>query len=1364
MVEFVDTLASYIPKLVVHHLAGETRPLRPLRADQYSGALLFADISGFTSLTETLANSGPSGLENLTQVLNTYFGHITDLILAHGGDVLKFAGDSLLAVWTAEQRGAPLTTVTHQAAACSLIIQDYTRTYIPPENIDLSLRICVEVGDISIAHVGGVLNRWDSIVTGSSLSHIAPLFKQVPRGGVALSAAAWRWVQTESPGEALPQGDLLLQQISAAPPVPVQPEPVPETLAESLRSYVPGAILERLSAGQRAWLAEYRQITLLFIHLPPLNEAASLEQLQAMLVSLQCIVYQLEGSINKISVDEKGSTLIAAFGLPPFAHEDDPERGVRAALTIQEQLQEHRWHCQIGMSTGSVFCGTIGSPQRREYTVIGEVVNLAARLMQAANQQVLCDPKTYRASQNKLTFKALPPQVLKGFDDPVVVYQPLGLTPSLRPAKPNLVGCQRERHHLIKMAKRLCSNGQPGLVILEGEAGIGKSQVLVNFLHWAQTHDLPFAVGAGNAIEKYTPYYAWRPIFNHILDLETETEQRQQKLLTLLEAEVDITAQGMDRPQRLAALLNVVFDVDFPESELTQQMQGNVRAENIRALLLKFLSRVSTPILLAFEDAHWLDSASWALLHILSQKTDWPLLMVIATRPQTDQASDDYQQLLTVDETKYLRLTGLSLTETQQFVSQQLGVETVSESVTHFIYQKTEGYPLLCEELAYALRDAGKVEIANQHCDWTEDGIHTQELNLPTTLQGLMTSRIDRLTPPQQLLLKSASVIGRSFLYPLLYTIYPLATDKDQLPEHLQGLSRQNLLMLESQQPLAYMFRHILMQEVVYQLMLFSQRRELHRAIATWYESSERHDSYELLAFHWSRAEDHLKALEYLDKAGEQALTSGAYQEAVAFLTQALEQPQTEQPRQARWHRQLGEAYLSLGQLQQSEHHFQVAIAHLGRPLQQKNLWFQLLQQIGQQLWHRFRPAAPAAPPAALQLKRLELTRAFINLGEVYYYTHRRSLATYASITGLNIAETAAPSPELARIYANMCFACGLNQLHGPARHYSTLGEQMLQQLDASLPCIGWVALVVGAYHSGGGRWVLAQERLQLAIDTYETLSDRHHHAESIAGLALVKHCQGHFKAALPLWQQTYQLGKQCGDIQAQAWGLLGQVEESLAMASMGRPQRIPSPSQPNAPSRLTESLSTVVSQAQDLIQVAHKLLKRRPDLVSEHIRLQGLSALVFYYQGDLALSQQAASQALESIQQSPPIALYILEGYGSVLDVACLLGHPHLCHQAHSALKQYAQAFYIGKPRLLYWLGYTTWRQGKVQRAKKLWKQGLKLAQQLKMPYEQAQIHRLWANCLVTDLAQQWHQTQADQLLHRLGLEFKGQSQGGSA
>lgn len=162
------------------------------------------------------------------------------------------------------------------------------------------------------------------------------------------------------------------------------PYPAVPGLDLVLRSYIPGAVLSRLVAEQATWLAELRRVTVIFVNLPVGDLTTRFEQAQAAMHALQTALYRYEGSVNKISLDDKGITLVAALGLPPLAHEDDAARGVQAALAMRQALADLGVHCAIGVASGRAFCGEIGSLQRREYTMIGDVVNLAARLMQAA--------------------------------------------------------------------------------------------------------------------------------------------------------------------------------------------------------------------------------------------------------------------------------------------------------------------------------------------------------------------------------------------------------------------------------------------------------------------------------------------------------------------------------------------------------------------------------------------------------------------------------------------------------------------------------------------------------------------------------------------------------------------------------------------------------------------------------------------------------------------------------------------------------------------------------------------------------------------------------------------------------------------
>jgi len=224
-------------------------------------------------------------------------------------------------------------------------------------------------------------------------------------------------------------------------------------------------------------------------------------------------------------------------------------------------------------------------------------------------------------------------------------------------------------------------------------------------------------------------------------------------------------------------------------------------------------------------------------------------------------------------------------------VQQRLGVKSLPAPVADLIREKAEGHPFFSEELAYALRDAHFIHCEQGECA-VAAGVDLRAVAFSDTVQGVITSRIDRLPPQTQITLKVASVVGRVFAYRILRDIHPIEADKQQLPHHLRQLEQLDLTPLNTPEPdLAYVFKHILTQEVAYNLMLFAQRRSLHRAVAQWYERTYATDLapfYPVLAHHWIGAEDWTNAVAYLEKAGEQALRRGAYREAGGSFTEVL--------------------------------------------------------------------------------------------------------------------------------------------------------------------------------------------------------------------------------------------------------------------------------------------------------------------------------------------------------------------------------------------------------------------------------------------------------------------------------------------
>jgi class 3 adenylate cyclase/tetratricopeptide (TPR) repeat protein len=1310
----VETLASYVPSLIIDQLMRDAAPITQAKIEQFAGAVILIDISGFTTLTEQFIQSELAGLEELTQILNDYFGQIIDLIRLYGGDVFKFAGDAILAVWlAADDKAETLLPQVIHAGQCALDIQSSLQARRRVKDVALLLRISIGAGTMRVAHLGGIYKRWELTLSGTPLLQIQQLQQQAKSNWVVVSANAWALIQTYCQGIELEGGSVrLLSTYLAAPILSIPQFSLSRALEEGLKAYIPAAILTRLSAGHREWLAEYRWVTLLFVHFPNL-EHISLQQAQAAMVTLQQNLYRFEGSINKISIDEKGASLVAVLGLPPLAHENDAERGVRAAMAMQAALKTIGWRCSIGVTTGNVFCGTIGSPQRREYTVIGDVVNLAARLMQVAQDSILCDAITYNATRRRIPFLTHPVIALKGIEQPIVAYQPLeqpfDSTQStfLKPPL-NLIGRKIEQQHLIDWLATHLQKQSKGIAIIEGEAGIGKSQLLASILLWIQAQGIPSAIASGDAIEQLTPYYPWRQILSQLLGLDRLTaESRRVQLSQVLKVPAHL--------EPLMSLLNLILGVDFPETVLTQAMSPSVRAENTRLILLEVLrTRLGNgQQIVILEDAQWIDSASWLLISTICRQS-FPIQFIVVARPCDRTTSEEFLSLQQLPITETIQLQGLSCEETGALICQKLGASGIAKVVLSLIYEKTEGHPLYSEELAQALLTAGRICLQADHY-LTLEALSSANLAFPSTLHALIISRIDHLLPPQQLALKTASVIGRRFFYPLLQDVYPFEADKPDLKRHLQELQQINLITLTAPaENWTYSFQSLITHDVAYQSMLFAQRRILHREIAQWYERQQDLDLapyYSRLANHWSRANDSVKTLLYLSKAGEQAFQEGAYMEATIFFMKALALSSAEVPQpplqRACWHRKQAEAHIALGQLEQGIEQLQSAASLLGFPVPTRKigLFLRVLQQIWKQIQHLFLPSNPSAIPTSVQDTRLELTRIHVCLGEMYYYLHRRAFVTYSSLVGLNLAESILPSPELASIYANMCFVLGVSKLHRLASRYGALAHKTVQHIDAPLSCQGWVLLVTGAYRSGLGQWQSAYIDLQQAAKIYRQIGDRHHLAESLSAIALIEHCQGLFHNALDLWKQTFTLGEEVGDLQAQSWGLLGQAEEYLCLGQE--------------------------DEAQHYVQWATTILSAQDKLVCEQIRLRGLSALMACRQGDEITALQNAAKALALMQQSPPIALYVLEGYASVLEVYLHLWetHPESTRSysreirlACKSMHQFANAFAIGQPRVLRLEGRRAWLEGKHKRAKRLWQQSLISAKNLGMTDEQNQ------------------------------------------
>ena len=261
---FIDTLVSYVPLRVVLRLVPDAPALTAAWAERFTAAGLFVDISGSTALAERLGVRGAVGAEELSRVFNAYFGQLIEVITAHGGDIVKFAGDGLLALWPAAE--SSIATATQRAAQCGLTVQQRLHDYAVADGIRLSVRIGVGAGPTVIYYLGGTDGQWEFLVSGESVARMCAAERQAQPGEIVLAREVWPQVNDALSGRPLPSGDVRLEAVRRWLPLqPLPPARIEPAMESCLRGFAPAAILARLAAGQREWLAELRRVTVVFI-------------------------------------------------------------------------------------------------------------------------------------------------------------------------------------------------------------------------------------------------------------------------------------------------------------------------------------------------------------------------------------------------------------------------------------------------------------------------------------------------------------------------------------------------------------------------------------------------------------------------------------------------------------------------------------------------------------------------------------------------------------------------------------------------------------------------------------------------------------------------------------------------------------------------------------------------------------------------------------------------------------------------------------------------------------------------------------------------------------------------------------------
>ena len=863
------TLHTHLPQDRLRAIANNTT-----LPDRASGSVLFADISGFTALTESLreALGARQGAEELSKRLSAVYSALITEIAKYGGSVISFAGDAMMCWFNAGDH----------AIASAFKMQNAIQAF--PE---LGLKVAITSGDARRLVVGDPEIQELDVLAGVIVERASTAEHYAVRGDVVIDEATANalgdslvineWREDSDSKERFAVVSKFTDNTDTTK-IDTDISPSPDVL----KSWVHETVFERETTGQGQFLTEFRPCTVLFIRFTGIDYELDDAQvsLDMFVQNMQKTAARYDGVLLQLTIGDKGSYAYINFGALS-AHEDDARRAVKTAFEIQNKTE---LQLQIGITQGVIRVGAYGGETRKTFGALGDDVNLAARLMSIAKEnEILLSSHVHKAVMDQFTFEPRPPLPMKGKAEPLPVFAVTGESQkrAVRLQEPSyslpMVGRQDELQ-VINDKLDLAKEGKGQVIGIIAEAGMGKSRLVAEVIRNARRKRF---VGFGGACQSdgvHTPYLAWKSIWQAFFDVDPEMPVRKQ--MRLIEGEIEDRA-----PSRVETmpLLNVVLNLSIPENDFTKNLEPKIRQSALHALLEDCLKAQASdePTLIVIEDMHWIDSLSHDLLEgLVKALANHAVCFVLAYRPPQMERFQS-PRIEALPQFTRIELHELTKAEADSAIRAKLlqlypaRGGALPAGLVDTLMARSQGNPFYLEELLNYVRDRGL------------DPSDIENIELPESLHTLILSRIDQLNEGEKTTLRVASIIGRLFRADWLTGYYPELGPFPQVKAALDALESLDITPLDSPEPeLAYLFKHIVTHEVTYESLPFATRAKLHEQLARYLESVD--VSVETIAFHYGRSENKAKQMVYLRKAGEASQKNFANDAALEYYGQLL--------------------------------------------------------------------------------------------------------------------------------------------------------------------------------------------------------------------------------------------------------------------------------------------------------------------------------------------------------------------------------------------------------------------------------------------------------------------------------------------
>ncbi len=850
---------------------------------------MFVDLSGFSFMTEVLSAQGAHGAEILADMMRVVFDPLVNAVYQQGGFVIGFAGDAFTAVFPAGQD--PVETAMRclsSAAAMQAHTKSHSQISTPYGTFTIRIKAGIGFGRTTWQIFRSINNKRASYwFRGESLNGAVAGEEAAHAGEIVVTPFSYELLKDIV--SATPAGNcFLIREIHGDLPTPL-PLSVPKPADDLVEIFLDDTILHLPAIG------EFRQVVNMFIEIP-----ASISD-EALITPFMETVYLLQeqygGFFLRPDLGDKGFTLPMFWGAPT-AHENDVERALNFILELSSRT---RIPLGVGISYYMAYTGFVGSSQREDYTAYSWGVNLAARMMEHAGPgEFWMDEEIARRAEKHFSLRSLGEFYFKGFKRGLKTFALVGRKNVVEAVyQGQLVGRSNEMEALAAFTEPLKHGQFAGVLVLKGEAGIGKSRLVHSFQYSEYFKDSP-----ANWIICQTDEILRLP-FNPLIDwlkkrfefLENQPDEinsiafsRNIQELVEVTPDRELGAELLRTSSVLAALINI----RQPDS-LYERLDAKDRYDNTLIALSMFLRAESLrkPLVLFVEDTHWLDDDTSAFISYFvrglqsAPDKQYPIAIIATQRAEGESA-----RIMAEISTSMVQLDKLSPANMARLAEDVLG-RPIADPLLALLNDRAEGNPFFAEQiLRYLLeQNALTVDVNGQY-------ISNQQarVSLPTDVRAVLVARLDRLTQPVKETVQTASVLGREFEVRVLGEM--LRAREKFLSCVTQA---ENANIWSPLNEFEYIFQHALLRDAAYSMQLQTRQRELHRKAVSAMEKIYRDDlepHYAELAYHAEKADLREKALYYLSRAGKASLSLYHNQQAIDYFTRALALLQTDELRE----------------------------------------------------------------------------------------------------------------------------------------------------------------------------------------------------------------------------------------------------------------------------------------------------------------------------------------------------------------------------------------------------------------------------------------------------------------------------------